>query len=189
LSELADPFDSVYISFYKGLGSISGAMLMGEKDFCDEARVWLRRFGGNLYTLLPYAASSWAGYRRHVSGHGSTMSFTDKLNKLLRITERIEAKTVFSKIGTFNPLVPETNMVHVYLKKPLDSCKVARDAVYQKLGLKVFSRIKEIPSCDPQYSAGYRAYFEWTMGEANGSVDDESFVQAWKQFSSDLLQR
>merc|ERR1719276_761218 len=40
LSELADPFDSFYISFYKGLGSISGAMLMGNKEFCDEARVW-----------------------------------------------------------------------------------------------------------------------------------------------------
>ena len=54
MSEIASVFDSVYISFYKGLGSISGAMIMGEKDFCDEARVWLRRFGGNLYTLLPY---------------------------------------------------------------------------------------------------------------------------------------
>lgn len=65
LAKLAEPFDSLYISFYKGLGGLSGAMLMGDKEFCREARIWLRRFGGNLYTLLPYAISGWSGYRRY----------------------------------------------------------------------------------------------------------------------------
>lgn len=54
LSELAKPFHSIYISFYKGLGAISGAMLLGNREFCEEARVWLTRFGGNLYTKMPY---------------------------------------------------------------------------------------------------------------------------------------
>ena len=103
LSDLADPFDSVYISFYKGLGSISGAMLMGSNDFCEEARVWLRRFGGNLYTLLPYAVPCWAGYRRHALGHGSALTFAEKFSKLKRVTERIEAETAFSTIAAFDP--------------------------------------------------------------------------------------
>ena len=161
---------------------------MGEKEFCDEARVWLRRFGGNLYTLLPYASSAWAGYRRHACGEGSTMSFLDKFHKLKRITERIDSETAFSKVGAFNPKKPETNMVHVYLQKSIESCESARDEVQTELGLKIFSRLKEIPSTDPKYSAGYRAHFEWTMGEANGSVDDDAFVQAWKMFSSELSQ-
>lgn len=62
LRQVAEPFDSIYISFYKGLGAISGAMLIGKKEFCDEARIWLRRFGGNLYTLLPYFMSGYMLY-------------------------------------------------------------------------------------------------------------------------------
>merc|ERR1712080_270155 len=38
--ELTAHFDSVYVSFYKGLGGLSGAMLLGSETFCDEARVW-----------------------------------------------------------------------------------------------------------------------------------------------------
>jgi threonine aldolase len=52
-ADLTSLFDTVYISFYKGLAGASGAMLLGSREFCDEARIWLRRFGGNLYTLLP----------------------------------------------------------------------------------------------------------------------------------------
>lgn len=38
-------FDSIYVSFYKGLGGITGAMLLGTNDFISKARVWQRRFG------------------------------------------------------------------------------------------------------------------------------------------------
>lgn len=44
---------------------MTGAMLLGTKAFAAEARVWLRRFGGNLFSLLPYAVSAWSGFRRH----------------------------------------------------------------------------------------------------------------------------
>ncbi|KDO35415.1 hypothetical protein SPRG_00263 [Saprolegnia parasitica CBS 223.65] len=63
LHDVTALFDSVYVSFYKGLGAITGAMLLGSNDFIDASKVWLRRFGGNLYSQLPYAASSWAGFR------------------------------------------------------------------------------------------------------------------------------
>lgn len=36
---------------------MTGAMLVGSGPFVAEARVWLRRFGGNVYTSLPYAVS------------------------------------------------------------------------------------------------------------------------------------
>ena len=162
-------------------------MLMGNKEFCDEARVWLTRFGGNLYTKLPYAVPGWAGYREKVLGHGTSMTFLEKLHKLKRVAERIESETAFPQIASFDPPMPETNMVHVCLKKSLSLCETARDEVFESFGLKVFSRIKEIPSDDVRYSAGYRSYLEWTMGDANGSVDDESFVKAWGEFSSSLL--
>ena len=111
------------------------------------------------------------------------MSFQDRFDKLKRITDRIKAETLFSKVGTFNPTVPETNMIHVYLKKSETCCENVRDGVYEKLGLKIFTRIRGAA----EYPGGYRCYFEWSMGEANGSVNDESIIEAWKQFTSDLL--
>lgn len=68
VADIAGHFDSCYVSFYKGVGGMTGAMLLGGTEFCEEARVWLRRFGGNLYTLAPYAVSCWAGFRRKVRG-------------------------------------------------------------------------------------------------------------------------
>ena len=47
IDEIAALFDSVYVSFYKGVGGITGAMLFGSSsDFLDEARTWLRRCAG-----------------------------------------------------------------------------------------------------------------------------------------------
>jgi len=64
-ADICANFDSAYVSFYKGLGGMAGAMLLGDKGFCEEARVWSRRFGGNLHTLAPLWVGCWAGYRRN----------------------------------------------------------------------------------------------------------------------------
>ena len=40
---LAGLFDSVYVSFYKGLGGLAGAALASDADTVAEARVWQRR--------------------------------------------------------------------------------------------------------------------------------------------------
>ena len=40
-ADIAALFDSVYVSFYKGIGGIAGAMLLGDEAFIAEARVWL----------------------------------------------------------------------------------------------------------------------------------------------------
>jgi len=43
---VASLFDSIYVSTYKGLGAMTGSLLVGSKEFIQEARIWLRRFGG-----------------------------------------------------------------------------------------------------------------------------------------------
>src|SRR5437773_5210355 len=58
LADLCAPFDSVYVSFYKGIGALAGAMLLGPQDFIAEARVWRRRQGGTLVQLHPFVASA-----------------------------------------------------------------------------------------------------------------------------------
>jgi threonine aldolase len=63
-SQIASLFDSVYVSLYKDLGRLAGAILLGSKAFIKEARVWQTRHGGRLVTLGPYVVSARAGFER-----------------------------------------------------------------------------------------------------------------------------
>jgi threonine aldolase len=71
LSDIAALFDTVYVSFYKGLGGLAGSMLLGEEDDIAEARLWRKRHGGTLYRLWPYAAAGLAGLRAHLPRMGA----------------------------------------------------------------------------------------------------------------------
>jgi threonine aldolase len=57
-ADVAGLFDSVYVSFYKGLGGMAGAALAGDAELVSEARVWQRRHGGTLVTMYPYVIAA-----------------------------------------------------------------------------------------------------------------------------------
>jgi threonine aldolase len=59
--------DTIYVSFYKGLGGLGGAVLAGDREVIDAARAWRTRFGGTLYDAAPYALSALDGLDRHLS--------------------------------------------------------------------------------------------------------------------------
>ncbi|MEV7601748.1 beta-eliminating lyase-related protein [Kitasatospora sp. NPDC089797] len=61
LHEIAALADSVYVSFYKDLGGISGAALAGDKALTAYARTWRHRYGGQLYQQWPAALSALIG--------------------------------------------------------------------------------------------------------------------------------
>jgi threonine aldolase len=61
LPAIAGLADSVYVSFYKTLGGISGAALAGPAEFVDEARAWRHRYGGQLFQQWPAALAALAG--------------------------------------------------------------------------------------------------------------------------------
>jgi threonine aldolase len=63
LPEIAFLADSLYVSFYKGLGGLAGAALLGPADFIAEARLWRRRLGGTIYRTTAEAASALVGLR------------------------------------------------------------------------------------------------------------------------------
>jgi threonine aldolase len=67
LAELAALFDTVYVSFYKGLGAIAGCCLAGPEDIIDAARTWRARHGGRVVALWPYAASAKAALHLRLS--------------------------------------------------------------------------------------------------------------------------
>lgn len=57
-AEISALFDTVYVSFYKGIGALPGCCVAGPRDVIEEVREWRRRMGGTLYGLWPSAASA-----------------------------------------------------------------------------------------------------------------------------------
>ena len=187
-AELAEPFDSLYVSFYKGLGGISGAMLLGSNEFCDEARVWLRRFGGNLYTLLPYVVSAWRGFRNNwqqvITPDKRSMSFAEKKNKLVRISQRLSRSKAISRILTLEPMIPQVNMAHLYLRVAVQDAERNRDRVVDELGVSIFHRLRPIDETEiVAHAQGFMCRFELSIGEANGSISDDVWIAAWERFA------
>jgi threonine aldolase len=106
-AEIAALFDSVYVSFYKGIGGIAGAMLCGTEAFIAQARVWQRRHGGQLVSLYPYAATA-------------ERAFDVRLERMAayRDVARWFAPIVAAAPLTMavRPSTPPTNMFHVYVR-------------------------------------------------------------------------
>jgi threonine aldolase len=57
VAEISRKFDSVQFCLSKGLGAPVGSMLLGKKDFIEEARVWRKRFGGGMRQVGILAAA------------------------------------------------------------------------------------------------------------------------------------
>mgnify|MGYP002402293966 CR=1 FL=1 len=105
-AEIASLFDTVYVSFYKILGGISGAMLAGPADVIAQARVWQRRHGGNLYQLFPYVLSARKGFAERIGRIESYHARAKAIASILAPFPQIE----------LIPNPPQTNMMHMYLR-------------------------------------------------------------------------
>jgi threonine aldolase len=57
-AEIAALFDTVYVSFYKGIGALPGCCLAGSEADVAQVREWRGRLGGTLFALWPAAASA-----------------------------------------------------------------------------------------------------------------------------------
>jgi threonine aldolase len=57
-AEIAALFDTVYVSFYKGIGALAGCCVAGPGDIMAELREWRQRMGGTLFGMWPSAASA-----------------------------------------------------------------------------------------------------------------------------------
>ncbi|MFL5731775.1 MAG: threonine aldolase family protein, partial [Chloroflexia bacterium] len=65
-AEICSLADSVYVSFYKGVGGLAGCVLAGAADFIKEANAWKGRHGGNIFTAFPYVLTAKQGLQEHV---------------------------------------------------------------------------------------------------------------------------
>jgi threonine aldolase len=105
-AEIAELFDSVYVSFYKGLGGIAGAVLAGDTELVAEARVWQRRHGGTLVTMFPYVAAAEAALDERLERMPVYLEHARALGGALATLEGLEVV----------PDPPQTPLFHVLLR-------------------------------------------------------------------------
>lgn len=145
-AEVCSLFDSVYVSFYKGIGGVAGAILAGDRDFTDKSKVWKRRHGGDLISLYPYYLS--ADYY-----------FDQRINKMEQYYE--EAKELAALYNgcekvTTRPAVPVSNMFHVHIEAPKEKVEAILATVYDETGIGLTSYLSEVTdsSCSFEVSIG-----------------------------------
>jgi threonine aldolase len=109
LSEIAALADSLYVSFYKGLGGLAGAALLGPADFIAETKLWRRRHGGTIYRLTAEAVSALAGLRDQLPVVPRTVAWARAF------AARLPSSVVVQ------PGVPHTNQFHVYAAGDADT--------------------------------------------------------------------
>ena len=116
---IAEGFDSVYVSTYKGLGGLAGAVLAGDQDFIRQARLWQRRLGGTLVRQSPMVVSA-------------AMRFDARLAALDACYQRALALAhglaALPEVRV-NPRRPQANMLHLFFDAPADRINAARDLI------------------------------------------------------------
>ncbi len=63
LADIAALADSLYVSFYKGLGGVAGAALVGPTWLIDRARLLRQQYGGLMPEVFPYILAARRGLR------------------------------------------------------------------------------------------------------------------------------
>lgn len=166
VQEVCALFDSAYISFYKTLGGITGAMLMGDKDFMEKSKIWKRRYGGDLYHLYPYILSSRSCYLARKDKmeeyYSGAKIYAEILNDLPGV------KTI--------PEVPVCNMFHVRFDMKVPEIETALSVVIEKHNIALFRGVL------PSDEGGTKT--EVWVGDGFSEVPKQLMEEAVREFRS-----
>ena len=133
LAEIAALADSVYVSFYKGLGGLGGAVLAGPEDFVGEARVWHARHCGALMTAFPFVLSARDGLRRYLPRMPDYFQRAQELSAVIASLPGV----------TPVPAVPQCNAFQLYVPGRVDALKAAHLDLARETGVWLFGNFAE----------------------------------------------
>lgn len=163
-AEIAALFDSVYVSFYKGIGGIAGAMLLGDADFIAEARVWLTRHGGTIFQQYPVVASA---ARRFDERLARMPAYLARARSLARALSALPGLAVV-------PDEPQANLFHLRFDVAAASWDQARDEIARTDGI-------WLGATRPPERTDGRAEVEIYVGENLMALSDDEVVAAYSK--------
>jgi threonine aldolase len=166
LAELAAPFDTVYVSFYKILGGIAGAALLGDAATIAHARVWIRRLGGNLVSMYPMVLSARRGLREHLP---RIPAYVERARAVARILVSLGVRV--------NPDPPHTNQLHAFFPADPERLLDASAAVALERGVAL------IRAAAPTEVPGH-CRSELVLGDAADAIPDDELEDLLRELLS-----
>lgn len=164
-ADIALAFDSVYVSLYKALDGIAGAILAGDEDFVEEARLWRRRHGGTLVHMYPMVLSAKRGLEHY-------------LEQMPTYVEK--ARAVCAALSSFQrlhitPNPPPTNMTHIHIDGDQEVLMEAQQQVKDELGIELFWHLRE------SWHDAASVYFEFVALDSTLALSEADIVTAFER--------
>jgi threonine aldolase len=159
-AEIAGLFDSVYVSLYKGLEGVRGAVLAADAETIAAASVWLTRLGGAISEAWPLAAVALLGLDDVLP---RMAEFRDHA---VALATAINADGVASTV----PNPPKTPLFHVHLPAPKAAVEQAGAELIAERGIQLFGRVRSSPD-------NRRCSFEVVVGENAMDFTPEEVVE------------
>jgi threonine aldolase len=159
-------FDTVYVSFYKGLGAIAGCCVAGEKDVIDELSLWRTRQGGRAFMLWPYAASALTAVRERA----------DQMPKYYRRAQQIGAALADVRGLDVIPTVVQSPLMHLRIHSSIADIQTRAVAIAQKQ--KVLMPMRPFDSEGPKMQR-----FEFQVGSATMAFTVPDVVNLFRQLA------
>ncbi|NQX46884.1 low specificity L-threonine aldolase [Paenibacillus tritici] len=169
-AEVCGLFDSVYVSFYKGIGGIAGAILAGSREFTEESKIWKRRHGGDLISLYPYIVPARHYYRQRI---GAMAGYYEQAKELAAMFNSCH------KVSTV-PEVPVSNMFHIHFALSREQLAPVLIQVYQETGIGLTPRLKE--------TGDTSCYYELNIGDVYSGVSKPALREAFRLLDERLKQ-
>jgi threonine aldolase len=169
LAEIARGFDSVYVSLYKGIGGLGGAMLCGSAAFVAQAAKWFARQGGRLVHQSPYVVSAAMQFDARLAAMPACYRRTQFLYEVLRAHPALKV----------NPARPQANMLHVHLPVSRERALEIRREIAQLQGTWIFHRVNHGVLPDT-------SYFELYVGDNLLEAPDERVRAAVAQLAESV---
>ncbi|PEL12333.1 low specificity L-threonine aldolase [Bacillus sp. AFS017336] len=167
-AEVCSLFDSVYMSFYKGIGGVAGAILAGDTDFINESKVWKRRHGGDLISLYPYIISA-------------NVYFDQRANKMEQYYHNaVELAELFNSCHGINtiPQIPVSNMFHVHYNAPLEKIKQIIIALQEETKIGITSNLRPVNE--------EVCYSEISIGDQYSAISKEDLHNVFKKLNEEM---
>ncbi|WDL98400.1 threonine aldolase family protein [Alicyclobacillus sp. ALC3] len=167
-AEVCRLFDSVYVSFYKGIGGVAGAILAGDSAFTSQARVWKRRHGGDLISLYPYILTANYYFDLRVSRMGHYYHKAKELSEMFNGCKRVSTL----------PHIPVSNMFHVHVDAPAEAVEQVLIRLCNETGVGFTGNLRatEEDKCS----------FEVSVGDAYDKIPPNTLAQAFTLLNSEL---
>ncbi len=163
-ASIANLFDSVYVSLYKGLGGMSGALLAGDADFLNQCKVWRDRLGSNMWTAFPTLITALQGMDNNLNQISSWVKRAKEIAIALQAVDGLIIE------------VPQTNGFQIKIKAN----------IYQLNNrLKTISKQMEISPCKPfvKVPNNKLLFTEIQVGAQHAQIRTQELVQFFKKLT------